>query len=275
VYNNDVYGYSFLHALPGFTQAYPTFMVPPETVSQLRVYDVADRTESKVDLMATMAARNDLTVTASFRGDWNRDPALIGRQNYDTLSAQISVEWTPTTTDQASAYIGYDHSTLSIANVSGALSPTVCPDLGCPYYPDANRWWESDHEHNESAGVTLLHRMHWATLDLSWNYIYSRGLLDYTAASEGALVPPPNFATIGTGFPPMTYRVSSVSLGTTMQLNKRVSVRVFDTYEIGRIADWHYDGLNQGLVVGNNLYTDGGPQSYSENLIGATVSVRL
>jgi hypothetical protein len=277
VYNNDVYGYTFVAALPGFSQAYPGFVAPPETVNQLRVYDIANRTENKVDLMATMAARDDLTVTASFRGDWNRYPVLIGQQGYNTLFAQISVEWMPTTTDQASAYIGYDHSTLTMANVAGAVGNIVCPDLGCPYYPDANRWWESDHERNESAGLTLLHRMHRVTVDLSWNYIYSRGLLDYSAASPAAPVFPSEFATMGSGFPPLTYRVSSLSLGTTLQLNKRVSVRVFDNYEIGRIADWHYDGFNRGLVVGsaNALYTDGGPQSYTENLIGAMVSVRL
>jgi hypothetical protein len=73
----------------------------------------------------------------------------------------------------------------------------------------------------------------------------------------------------------MTYRVSSVTLGTTLELNDRVRVRVFDNYEIGRIADWHYDGFNQGLVVGNTLYTDAGPQSYTQNLIGVMVSVKL
>jgi hypothetical protein len=54
-----------------------------------------------------------------------------------------------------------------------------------------------------------------------------------------------------------------------------VSLRVFDKYEIGDIADWQYNGFNQGLVVGNTLYTDGGPQSYSENLVGVLVNVKL
>jgi hypothetical protein len=73
----------------------------------------------------------------------------------------------------------------------------------------------------------------------------------------------------------MTYRVNSVTVGATVQFTERVSLRVFDKYEIGDIADWQYAGFTQGLVTGNTLYTDGGPQSYSENLVGVLVNVKL
>ena len=86
---------------------------------------------------------------------------------------------------------------------------------------------------------------------------------------------PSEFATMGSGFPANTYRVNSVTVGATVQVTERVSLRVFDNYEIGSIFDWHYAGFNQGLVSGNTLYTDGGPQSYSENLIGVMVNVKL
>jgi hypothetical protein len=276
VYNTDVYGYTFQAAVPGFAQAYPNFVVGPATVDQLRKYDISDRTENKLDLMSTIAPRDDLTVTASFRADWNHYAVLIGRQGYNTYAAQISTEWTPTPTDSASAYIGYDHSALALASVSGGPGNTpTCGELGCPNYPLASRWWESDHEGNYSAGVTLRHRIERATFDLNWSYIYARGLLDYTAASPSALVYPSEFATMGSGFPANTYRVSSVTAGATVQFTDRVSLRVFDTYEIGNIADWHYAGFNQGLVVGNTLYTDEGPQSYSQNLVGVFVNVKL
>ena len=277
LYNTEVYGYTFFSGLPGFTQAYPNFFVGPETVNQLRKYDISNRTENKIDLMSTIAPRDDLTITASFRGDWNTYPTLIGRQGYNTVAAQISAEWMPTQTDSVTAYIGYDRSTLNMASVSGgAVNVPSCGDLGSACYPLANRWWESDRERNYSAGATVRRRIDRATFDLAWNYIYSRGRVDYTAASPGALVFPSDFATIGNGFPPNTYRVNSVTVGATVQLAERVSLRVFDNYEIGRIADWHYAGFTQGLVVGgNNAYTDGGPQSYTQNLVGVLVTVKL
>jgi hypothetical protein len=277
VYNtNGVYDYAFLAAVPGFSQAYPSFVVGPSTVDQLRKFDIDNRTENKVDLMSTFVPREDLTVTASFRGDWNSYPVLIGRTGYNTLAAQISTEWTPTPTDSVTAYIGYDHSALALASVAGNPGnvPT-CGELGCPFYPLASRWWESDNERNYSAGATLRHRIDRVTFDANWSYIYARGLMDYTAASPSALVYPSEFATMGSGFPANTYRVNSVTVGATVQFTERVSLRVFDTYEVGDIADWHYAGFTQGLVSGNTLYTDGGPQSYSENLVGVLVNVKL
>jgi hypothetical protein len=285
VYNNDVYGYAFMAALPGFAQAFPNYMAGAETVNQLREYDIDNRTENKLDLMSTFAPREDLTITASVRGDWNSYPGVqIGRTGYNTLAAQISTEWNPTPTDSASVYIGYDRSALGLSNVAG--SSGGCADLGCKNpngvlplvpYPMANQWGESDTERNYSAGATLRHRMDRATFDLNWSYIYARGLVDYSAASAGALVYPSEFPTIGSGFPANTYRVNSATIGATVQCTDRVSLRVFDTYEIGNIADWHYAGFNQGLVISkqNTLYTDGGPQSYTENLVGIMVNVKL
>jgi hypothetical protein len=276
VYNTDVYGYAFLSALPGFQQAYPSFVIAPETVRQLRKYDISDRTENKLDLMSTIAARDDLTITASLRGDWNSYPVQIGRQRYNTLAAQISADWAPRPTDTVTGYIAYDRSVLGLSSVAGGPGLTAtCGQLGCPFYSAANRWWESDHEQNYSAGATLVHRMNRATLDLGWTYIYSRGKVYYTAASPGALVYPSEFATMGTGFPANTYRVSSATVGVTFHASDRISVRVFDNYETGHISDWHYAGFNQSRVVGNTLYTDGGPQSYSENLLGVFVSAKL
>jgi putative beta-barrel porin MtrB/PioB len=273
LYSNDVYDYAFLAAVPGFAQAYPTFMAPPDTVSQLRVYDVANRSENKVDLMSTIAVRDDLTISASFRGDWNTYPAQLGRQGYNTHAAQISTDWAPAADDSFSAYIGYDDSTLHQAAVASTQT-AACANLGCPYYPTANQWWSTEGERNYSAGLTARHRIDRATFDLAWSYIYSRGTIDYSAASAGAFEYPDEFSPTGS-FPAMTYRVNSVTAGATIQLSERASLRIYDKYEIGSIADWQYNGFSQGLVVGNTLYTDGGPQSYSENLVGVFVNVKL
>jgi hypothetical protein len=273
LYDTGAYDYAFLAAVPGFAQAYPNFAVPPDEVNQLRVYDIANRSENKVDLMSTIAPRDDLTISASFRGDWNTYPAQLGRQGYNTHAAQLSSEWAPTPTDSTSAYIGYDDSTLHQSAVASTQTDP-CANLGCPYYPLANQWWSAEHERNYSAGATARHRIDRATFDLAWSYIYSRGTIGYTAASAGAFEYPNEFSPTGS-FPAMTYRVNSLTLGATLQLTERASLRIYDKYEIGRIGDWQYDGFNQGLVVGNTLYTDGGPQSYTENLVGVLVNIKL
>ena len=112
---------------------------------------------------------------------------LIGRTGYNTLAAQISSRMDTDADRQLNAYIGYDHSALALASVAGNPGNTpTCGELGCPFYPLANQWWESDNERNYSAGATLRHRIDRATFDVNWSYIYSRGLLNYNAASASA-----------------------------------------------------------------------------------------
>src|SRR6202034_4313564 len=130
------------------------------------------------------------------------------------------------------------------------------------YYPTSNQWWSTDHERNYSAGLTARHRIDRTTFDLAWSYIYSRGLIDYSATSAGAFVYPSEFSPTGS-FPAMTYRVNSVTVGATVQISDWVSLRIYDKYENGEIADWQYNGFSQGLVVDNTLYSDGGPQGYT------------
>jgi hypothetical protein len=199
---------------------------------------------------------------------------MIGRQRYDTFAATLQWEWQPAPATDLSVYFGYDRSGMRVSNVAGSMGATSGA-LGSPGYPLANQWWQSDDERNYSAGTALRKNFALFSLDLSYNYLYSRGITSYTAASPGALVFPQNFRTMGSGFSPMTYRVNSVTASVIVPLTPRASVRLFDYYERGDIDDWHYAGFNQSLVYGHELYTDGGPQSYSQNLIGVFISMKL
>ena len=274
IYNTDVYGYTFLSALPGFVAAYPNYVPGPESVNALRKYDIADRTDHKVDLMATIVPREDMTVTGTVRGQWSRTPDTIGRQRYDTFATTLQWEWQPASATELSVYLGYDRSNSGLSNVSGSFGATSGM-LGSAGYPLANQWWEDDNERNYSAGTALQKNFGRFSVDLSYNYLYSRAVTSYTAASAGALVFPQDFATMGSGFSPMTYRVDSVTASVIVPFTPRVSLRLFDYYERGHIDDWHYAGFSQSLVYGHELYTDAGPQGYSQNLIGVFISVKL
>ena len=274
IYNGDVYGYTYLSALPSFVAAYPSYVPGPETVDSLRKYDIADRTDNKIDLMATMVAREDMTVTGTVRSQWSVNPEMIGRQRYDTFAATLQWDWQPAPASSMSVYLGYDRSNLGLSNVAGSMG-AASGVLGSSGYPLANQWWQRDDERNYSAGTTFQKNFGVATVDLTYNYLYSRGITSYTAASPGALVFSQDFPTIGTGFSPTTYRVNSVTASVIVPFTARVSMRLFDYYERGRVDDYHYAGFNQSLVYNHELYSDGGPQSYSQNLVGVFISMKL
>jgi hypothetical protein len=273
-YNYDPYGFTYSISLPGFVA--PQSGVPAHTVDALRKYDLASRDENKIDLMATVIPRDDMTLSASLRGDFNNYDAVLGRQRYDTLGVTLQWEWQPSPTTNASLYYGYDRSKLRLANVNEINDSGSDPTLGGSTYPDSGRWWADDRQRNHNAGATLNHAFGRVRFDANWNTIYSRGTTSYRFATPLALAYFGDGTTVpGNVFPPMTYQVNALTIGLTIPVVERISLRLFDYYERGHISDWHYAGFDAGLVYDHRVYTDGGPQSYSANLVGLLVNIRL
>ncbi|MEO7432946.1 MAG: MtrB/PioB family outer membrane beta-barrel protein [Dokdonella sp.] len=274
-YNDDPYGFTYSIGLPGFVP--PSGGVPAHTVDALRKYDLASRDERKINLMATVQPRDDMTISASVRGDWNDYDAELGRQAYNTLGMTLQWEWQPSTRTNASLYYGYDRSGLRLANVNELNASGSDPSLGGSTYPELGRWWADDRQRNHNAGATLAHDIGRVRVDANWNMLYSRGTTAYTYASSLApAYPDPGVTGAGGGaFPSMIYRVNTLNLGITVPLMERISLRLFDIYERGHISDWHYLGFDATRVFDHRVYTDGGPESYDANLIGLLVTIRL
>jgi hypothetical protein len=268
-YDYDPYEFTFSSQLPGFTGEETA-----HTVAQLRKYDVAGRVQNKLDLMATVTLPREMTLYASLRGDWNDYDAILGRQRYDTLGGSLQWEWQPTPATVASAWYGYDRSTLDFANVNDAAL-TSDPNLGGATYPDANRWWTRDKQRNHYAGANFSQRIGRVVLDADWNWTYSRGITSYRYNSAGALVSPVVEPLLTGEFPAMIYRVNTFTLGLTFPIHRSLNVRLFDTYQRGSVFDWHYYGFEDGQVIDHRVYTDGGPESYSVNMVGVLLEMQL
>jgi hypothetical protein len=86
----------------------------------------------------------------------------------------------------------------------------------------------------------------------------------------------PALAPLLTGrFPDMIYRTNALTVGLTIPIHERFAVRLFDTYQRGRLFDWHYYGFEDGQVMDHRVYTDGGPQDYSVNMVGVLLEMQL
>jgi hypothetical protein len=273
VYNSDPYAFAFFQNLPGFVPADAT--IAAWTVNAQHKYDISDRNEHKIDLMATLMPRPDMTFTASVRGDWNQYPTEIGRQGYNTMASTLQWEWQFQALSSLGMWLGYDRSSMHLSDVNDAAG-TADDTLGGPNYPLANQWWANDKQRNWSGGASLTHHFGPARLAFDWNYQSSRGLTSYTYASPSALTyPTDTLAQSGSQFPAMTYVVNSLTLSFTVPLSDRASLRLYDYYEHGQISDWHYAGFNNTLVYGNRVYTDAGPQGYNTNIVGLFVNLKL
>ena len=69
--------------------------------------------------------------------------------------------------------------------------------------------------------------------------------------------------------------MNALDVGLNFALNPRTALRVFNRLERGRISDWHYEGLEDGLVVDHRVYLDGGQIDYSASLWGMMLEVKL
>ncbi len=273
-YAPDPYASAYSISLPGFVA--PVGGVPAFTVDAMRKYDLADRREHKLDLMATIAIADNMTLGAGVRGDWNDYGAQIGRQAYDRTGFDLQWEWQPSPLTHASVHYGADRARLRMANVADVL---FGPDgsLGGPDFPLNGRWWVYDKQRNRTAGATLDHRFGPVRVDAGWSLVDARGLTGYRFDSPVALayfVDGLDGSRSGS-FPLMRYRVDSLTLGLSFALSPRFSVRVFDYFERGRVDDWHYLGLDTARVIDHRVYSDGGPQGYSTNLLGVLLDIRL
>jgi len=271
-YDYDPYKFTFSHNLPGFVD---NGGLAPHTLDALRKYDVGSRTQHKLTLIATYAATTNATLSVSLRGDWNDYDAEFGRQGYDTWGGSLQWDWQPSINRTANLFFGYDRSNLDMSNINEIPGFGNDANLGGDTYQAPGRWWSKDNQRNYYAGAGFNQRIGTSWLELTWNYSDSRGLTNYRFNSAGALASPGLVAAVGTGFDPMTWRTNSFTLSWTFPLHKQVDLRIFDHYETGRMADWHYTGLDAGLVTSNRVYLDSGAGSYSVNMLGMMVEVKL
>jgi hypothetical protein len=105
------------------------------------------------------------------------------------------------------------------------------------------------------------------------HYDYGSTALSGVAATQTAAA-----ALAGNALPSMTFVQQTLSVNLLVPVNKKMSIRLFDRFEMGEVKDWHYDGVIQGAVANydaGTLLLDGGAQNYRANVIGLLVQIKL
>jgi len=280
-YNYDPYGPFYSTALPGFVT--PPIGNVAFTTDAMRKYDLSDRREHKLRAILIRPIGDTATVSGVAYGTRDDYSAAVGRQATRNVGVALSWDWQPSPLTSVSANLGLDDSRLKLANINDHEDTTGAPgrddpSLGGPLYPLANLWQTNDHERDYNAGFTFRRDFGRVRADLGYTWTYALGKLDYRYASPGALstTQQPFIGAVGNAFPQNRYRVGTLQLGFDIAFSRNVGMRVFEIFETGRFADWHYLGLQQNQVIDHKIYTDVGPQSrYSANLVGVMLNVKL
>ena len=82
---------------------------------------------------------------------------------------------------------------------------------------------------------------------------------------------------IGNGFSDLVLTQNVVDASVLVPFTKVSSVRVMGRFEVGKIRDWHYDGVAANPTPGVNqqTYLDAGPQHYRTYVVGVMYQYKM
>ena len=74
----------------------------------------------------------------------------------------------------------------------------------------------------------------------------------------------------------MTFAQNVFNASAIFPVSPNVLVRLLARYEMGKIRDWHYDGVAQNpMPTNNSAYLDAGPQDYRTTVVGILLHIRM
>ena len=155
----------------------------------------------------------------------------------------------------------------------GSASPTS------PLFPTSRAFTTTQRDRSTSFAIGGAHDF--GKLRADANYVITRGrtAIGYSynpealglATSGGATAAQQTMlALIGSGFPDLRYEQQVIDASLIVPLKPGVKLRVLLRHEIGKIRDWHYDGVadNPTPAANQQTYLDTGPRDYDATAVG-------
>ena len=196
-----------------------------------------------------------------------------------------SISTVAQTAAQAAAGVTLVGSTLVTA--ADFLATCGTASATSPLYPTSRTWNVAQKNKSDTLGLGFKFDFSSKTvLDVNYTYSsnrtkigynyspYGLGLLTSGAPTAAQLT---GVALAGNGFSDLVLTQNVVDASVLVPLTKESSVRVMGRVEVGRIRDWHYDGVAANPTPSNNMqtYLDAGPQNYRAYIIGVMYQYKM
>lgn len=282
-YDYDPYGAFYSDSLPGATAS-----AVPHTLADLRKYDIGDRNQQILNLRYNQPLREDLDVGLTLQQkliDWGGEFGRVDRQ-YQT-SVNVDLNWTPVDGTTGYAYYSHDRGRVSQASVNdNAANLAGSANYGGNVYLSNNAWAATSRDRADVLGLGMKKAFarHMA-LDVGYTLTRSTTAISYSYLDAGGAVlgsPGSVLPSVGNAFPDMTYRLQSLQASLAGQVTKSLGWRIVARYDHMSIRDWHYEGLQPGLLPANGTGTllpasfiDLGPKGYNATVLGVFLQYRL
>ena len=266
-----------------------------------RKYDQADRDQNILNARLNFLAREDLDLGATLQmKDVKYPDSFYGLEKDTQNSLSLDLNYQPSTSENFYAFYTYQQGKKAMNLNSGqaSLVNTACTAANLALYgysacadniggtnggrPLSSAWSSTNDDRNDVFGFGMQKDLGSLRFGLDYTYSNSTTRIDYayggTAISNVAATQAAAAVIAGSALPNMTYVQHTLNLNLLIPIDKKLSIRLFDRYEIGKVKDWHYDGVITGAVANydsGTLLLDAGPQSYRANVIGVFIHYKL
>ncbi len=229
----------------------------PHTLSELRKSDLSERDQmtfaAKVNL--ALNEKTDLMLTADYKD--NDYDAAYGL-DYDKTKG-VGLEISQASSVKSDWYMSYYFQSIksSMRNIDSTEIGTD-GSAGGTFYPFANEWSSGEDETSHMIGVGLNTQLAPDyRLGLGYAYGLTKTKISYAAASAAALAASQAGANPVGSFDDIRYEQHQIELNLRGRVTDVIGWRMFAQYEIGRIEDFHYEGIqraeNEKLSLGTDV----------------------
>ena len=190
---------------------------------------------------------------------------------------------------------------VTLVSTNPPAAATALADCGTasatsPLYTTSRAWNVAQKNKSDTLGLGFKFDFSSKTvLDMNYTYTSNRTAIGYaynyaaltltnvapTVANFSAVLTPAQLATlglIGNGFSDLALTQNVLDVSVLVPFTKQSSVRVMGRVEVGKIQDWHYDGVAANPVPGvgaPQTYLDSGPQHYRTYMVGVMYQYKM
>jgi hypothetical protein len=267
-YTSDPYVGYFSQSLPGYLPLTPQGDIPL-TLSDLRKFDVANRTEHILHLQGNyiVSPRIDLQLTGDYKID-DYD-ALYGLRYVSSFDLNTDFNYQISTTATVTGFFTWQRQHRDVASINSLGQPGSGAAGGADY-PLAAGWGESLADRSYAAGFTGHKAWDKVSLDLNYIFSHANSAIGYRYASPLAYFFLLSQPQAGYAFPDITYSSHSLEADLRWQAEESLTYRLVYRVNFERLDDFHYDGVFPG-VINNNVYLGVVPENFTVQTVGLLV----
>ena len=250
-------------------------VLPPNTLADLRKYDLADRERHEAKLSANLLPSEvfDLSIAGHFVDE--DFGAAYGLEEVRRGNVNLDLNYQPSPAAQAYLFGHFELRDRKQSSINDAFAFSSDPNAGGPVFPLRNRWMLDTNEVSWGLGSGVrIHLLDRAIVDLNYLFISTEEDYHFSIASPGAL---------GTGLsqaddlPRLRTRSHRLTTSFRFSIAKTAFLRVFYRFERATIRDFSEQGLKpEGVLLDSGaLFLGHIDRDFDVHVIGVTLGLRI